>query len=144
MQGSHLSNEYVFTRLWYWIPALNSNGKELFQSQRKRWVLKWANAPSQPGTEMWATKRLQLTWEGTTPVLCGSLNVQNPIPPFILRAEGLEDCLHSGSIVKTTAYILEDLLLLGNWWICRVFSMLVPIPWAIKHRPHTCTHTAEA
>lgn len=45
----------------------------------------------------------------------------NRIPPFILRAKGLEDCLHSGSIVKTTAYILEDLLLLGNWWICRVF-----------------------
>lgn len=76
---------------------------------------------------MWATKRLQVTLEGTIPVLCGRSNMQNfnldhnPIPPFILRTEGLEDCLHSGSTVKTTAYVSDNLLSLGNWWICRVF-----------------------
>ena len=67
-----------------------------------------------------------MTLEGTIPVLCGSPNMHNfnldhnPILPFILRAEGLEDCLHSGSTVKTTAYILGNLLSLGNRWICRV------------------------
>lgn len=68
-----------------------------------------------------------MTLAGTFPVLCGSPNTQNfnldhnPIPPYILRAEGLEDCLQGGSTVKTTAYILDNLLSLGNWWICRVF-----------------------
>lgn len=76
---------------------------------------------------MWATKRLQVTLEGTIPVRCGRSNMQNfsldhnPIPPFILRTEGLEDCLHSGSTVKTTAYISDNLFSLGNRWICRVF-----------------------
>lgn len=76
---------------------------------------------------MWATEKLQVTLEGTIPVLCGSPNMHNfnldhnPIPPFILRAEGLEDCLHSGSTVKTAACVLDNLLSLGNWWICRVF-----------------------
>lgn len=46
---------------------------------------------------------------------------RNQITPCILRAEGLADCLHSGSTVKTTAYKLDSLLLLGHWWICRAF-----------------------
>lgn len=45
----------------------------------------------------------------------------NQITPFILRAEWLADCLHSGSTVKTRAYVPDNLLLLGNWWICRAF-----------------------
>lgn len=76
---------------------------------------------------MFTTKRLQLTLEDTIPVLGGNPNMQNfhldhnQISPFILRAEGLADCLHSGSTLKTTAYVLDSLLLLGNWWICRAF-----------------------
>lgn len=48
----------------------------------------------------------------------------NQITPFILMAEGLADCLHSGSTVKTTAYVQDNLLLLGHcraWYICRAF-----------------------
>lgn len=76
---------------------------------------------------MWATKRLQLILEDAIPLLGGSPNKQNfhvdhdQITPFIIRAEGLADHLHSGSTVKTTAYLLDNLLLLGNWWICRAF-----------------------
>lgn len=106
----------------------SSNGKEVFQSQDKRWVLKLANTPNPAnwGPEMFTTKRLQLTLEDTIPVLGGNPNMQNfhldhnQISPFILRAEGLADCLHSGSTLKTIA-VLDSLLLRGNWWICRVF-----------------------
>lgn len=74
---------------------------------------------------MSATERLQLVLGDTD--TGGSPNMQNfymdhnQITPLILRAKGLADCLHRGSTVKTTAHVLDNLLLLGNWWICRAF-----------------------
>lgn len=61
-----------------------------------------------------------MTLEGTIPVLCANPNMQNlnmdhiPIPPFTLRAEGLSDCLSSGSTVTTTARVLDNLVSLGD------------------------------
>lgn len=126
MQDPQLINVVCFYQILILDPSTrSSNGKEPFQSQDKRWVLKLANTPNSAnwGLEMWATKRLQLILEDTIPLLGGSPNMQNfymdhnQITPFILRAEGLADCLHRGS----TAYVLDNLLLLGNWWICRAF-----------------------
>ena len=79
---------------------------------------------------MRATKRQQGTLEGTVPVLCGSPNMQNfnlDHNPLSSEAEGLEDCLRSGSTVKTTAYVLDNLLLLGNGGSVELF-MLMQIP----------------
>lgn len=130
MQDPQLINEFFFYQILILDPSTrSSNGKELLQSQDKRWVLKLANTPNPAnwGPEMWATKRLQLTLEDTIPVLGGIPNMQNfhvdhnQITPFILRAEGLAHCLHSGSTVKTTAYVLDNLLLLENGQICRAF-----------------------
>jgi len=47
--------------------------------------------------------------------------------PLSSEAEGLEDCLRSGSTVKTTAYVLDNLLLLGNGGSVELF-MLMQIP----------------
>lgn len=44
-----------------------------------------------------------------------NLNMDHiPIPPFPLRAEGLSDCLSSGSTVTTTVRVLDNLVSLGD------------------------------